>query len=269
MLPLPTNITLSKRAIRWMKKWQDAITKKTTYKEQIEEADRTWGKSNKTFDEIKSKLRQMSNKTKRCNYCEDSFADEIEHIYPKNIYPEKTFIWENYLYACGPCNGPKSDKFALINLLGKLQDITPPKPIPDNHIFVKPPNLQVALIDPRVENPTNFIELDIIQTFRFIPMTGIEGINKLRAEYTIDILRLNEREYLVQARENAFDDYKARLVEYIQERDNGAKRAKLEKMKKRIQQKNHASVWFEMKRSHQYVQELKMLFDQAPEALNW
>jgi hypothetical protein len=36
-------------------------------------------------------------------------TDEAEHINPKDLYLERVFDWANYLYACGPCNGPKSN----------------------------------------------------------------------------------------------------------------------------------------------------------------
>lgn len=117
MIQLPTDITLSNRSLYWLREWQAAIDEKTTYAAQIVEAKAKWkSKRQRTsLKEVKEKLHQMCNATNRCVYCEDSYGDEIEHIYPKDIYPSKTFIWENYLYACGPCNGPKSNNFALIN----------------------------------------------------------------------------------------------------------------------------------------------------------
>jgi len=52
-------------------------------------------------------------------YCEDSAAVEVEHHHPKAHYPELAFAWENYLYACGPCNRPKNSKFAIFSQTGK------------------------------------------------------------------------------------------------------------------------------------------------------
>ena len=49
-------------------------------------------------------------------YCEDSVGDEVEHHRPKNLYPDHTFLWDNYLYACGPCNGPKNNRFAVFDV---------------------------------------------------------------------------------------------------------------------------------------------------------
>src|SRR5437773_2194602 len=41
---------------------------------------------------------------RRCMYCEDSCADEVEHFRPKELYPDACFVWENYLFSCGRCN---------------------------------------------------------------------------------------------------------------------------------------------------------------------
>ena len=60
------------------------------------------------FNVLKESLALMCSGNQRCMYCEDSFADEIEHRRPKNLYPQQTFDWDNMLYSCGPCNGPKT-----------------------------------------------------------------------------------------------------------------------------------------------------------------
>ncbi len=269
MIQLPQNVILTNRSQGFLRQWQKAIDDEPDYESQIKKAKKSWGKSNKTFDEIKSKLRQMSNSTRRCNYCEDSYADEIEHIYPKDIYPERTFIWENYLYACGPCNGPKNNKFALIDGTVKLNDITPPRPIPDGHVFIRPPLDRIALVDPRIDDPLYFLELDLIQTFRFIPSMDIDAIDSLRAKYTIEVLRLNDREYLVNARKHAYENFRARLREYITQRDQGATRDELSNLINGIRDLNHQTVWYEMKRFRDLIPELTDLFDNAPEALEW
>ena len=235
-------------------------------------AKQTWEnrRNNKTFDEIKKKLRYMSNSTYRCSYCEDSFADEIEHVFPKKIYPEKTFVWKNYLYACGPCNGPKSDNFCLINK-GVLQNITPSKgkKNPVGYIYKKPPALQAALINPREEDPTKYIELDITGTFRFIPALELSAVNQLRAKFTIEVLRLNKREMLIKARKKAYENYRARLIEYSKQKEEGTNQIELNKLIEAIKDENHQTVWFEMKRFQSLIPELKDIFLKIPEALNW
>ncbi len=269
MIQLPNHITLTPRAFNYLNLWQNKINTEPTYETQIAKAKSSWGKSNQTFDEIKEKLRLMSNNTYRCHYCEDSYADEIEHIYPKDIFPEKTFIWENYLYACGPCNGPKNNKFALLTN-GTVNDITPPQIKPDNYVYRRPPNDPIALIDPRVEDPFYYLELDIIETFRFVPHTDRNNpLDILKAEYTIEVLRLNAREYLIQARKHAFNNFKARLIAYFEQKRNGVSSAQLRQLIQGIQELNHQTVWHEMKRSHAYIPELNALFNHLPEAINW
>jgi len=211
----------------------------------------------------------MSNSTYRCSYCEDSFSDEIEHVFPKDIYPEKTFVWENYLYACGPYNGPKSNKFSLIDGSGKLLNITPPRKKEQGYVYKRPPTFQSALINPRVENPTIFIELDIINTFRFVPALELNPIEKLRAEFTIELLKLNEREILIKARRKAFENYRARLIEYTKQKTEGALQSKLDILIEGIKDENHQTVWFEIKRFHSFLPELKTIFSEIPEALSW
>jgi len=269
MLSLPKNIPLTQRSLGYLKRWQKAIDDELNYELQIKKAKASWGKSNKTFDEIKEKLRLMSNSTYRCSYCEDSFADEIEHIYPKDLYPDRTFIWENYLYACGPCNGPKNSQFALMEMTGTLRDITRPRNLPHGYIYQRPSNLPTAFIDPRTETPTDFMELDIIDTFRIVPALGISLSDEIRANYTIKVLRLNERDYLVQARRNAYGNFKSRLEIYRQQKNGGANQTQLFNLIEGIKLENHQTVWFEMKRLHTFVPELANLFSDIPEALTW
>ena len=54
-------------------------------------------------------LSAMCHGPRRCMYCEDSAADEVEHFRPTDLYPEFVFAWMNYLYACGPCNVRKKN----------------------------------------------------------------------------------------------------------------------------------------------------------------
>ena len=35
----------------------------------------------------------------------------------EDFYPDLVFTWSNYLYACGPCNGGKNNKFPVISAL--------------------------------------------------------------------------------------------------------------------------------------------------------
>ncbi len=51
----------------------------------------------------------------QCAYCECSLnskrVQQVEHFKPKSLFPLSAYDWDNYLLACGGCNGPKSDKW--------------------------------------------------------------------------------------------------------------------------------------------------------------
>ncbi|MFZ3374297.1 MAG: hypothetical protein WA183_01955, partial [Chthoniobacterales bacterium] len=126
-------------------------------------------KEDKAFKIVRAVLSQMCSGAQRCCYCEDSAADEVEHIKPKHIYPGEVFVWENYLYACGPCNGPKNNKFAVFDpVTGAMTQITRQWIA----TATQPPLGNPVLIDPRHEDPLHFFELDLRDTFQFIPAFG-------------------------------------------------------------------------------------------------
>lgn len=50
---------------------------------------------------------------RKCAYCEGVAAQDIEHFYPKSLYPKKMFRWPNFLKGCKNCNNFKVAKFPL------------------------------------------------------------------------------------------------------------------------------------------------------------
>ena len=124
-----------------------------------------------------------------------------------------------------------------------------------------------ALVDPRFEDPLQFLELEPINTFWFLPKYGLPFADSRRARYTIDLLKLN-REALTAARRNTYDDNRARLTEYREIRNAGADDAELERFKTRFLCRPHPTVWREMQRQHE-LPDLKGLFRDVPEALAW
>lgn len=206
-----TNKRLPGTARKKLVEYQKEVNDAGNYAAQVAEAKRKFPQHNRnnnaTFNAIKSKLVEMCNGSRRCMYCEDSVADEVEHFRPKDIYPEVVFAWTNYFYACGPCNGPKNNQFSIIDGNSRLVDVTRPQGAP----IVAPAGGDMALIDPRRENPLDFMMLDLRDTFEFTSIATAGSVADLRATYTIEILRLNERDYLVNARENAFSGFRARM----------------------------------------------------------
>jgi len=279
MIELSKDISPSEATLNKLKEFQDEIDKLNSFAEKSTKAKEMFPKKNtqqnKQFQEIKKCLTAMCNSTRRCVYCEDSLGDEVEHIYPKDIYPDKCFSWNNYVYACGPCNGPKNNKFAVFkNDDGSFVEVNPPKGTPAS----EPPKGEAALINPKVENPLNFAILDLAGTFKFYPLPNLNTKDKKKVEYTFnEVLRLNEaeREPLRQARENAYENYSARLFKYVSKKKAGESQAVLEKIIDGIQKESHPTVWKEMQRYYNenllgtVDSDLKSLFDNAPEALSW
>jgi hypothetical protein len=264
-----SDVDLSAHTLEGLARLQKKVTDAATYSEQVALAKKLFSQQNKPknkiFDEVKRSLTAMCSGAQRCCYCEDSGADEVEHIRPKDLYPEIVFAWTNYLYACGPCNGPKNNRFAIFGVDGQEHTVTRLPKAP-----VLPPQVgEPLLIDPRREDPLDHIELDLVDTFWFLASGDAGSRSYLRAEYTIKLLGLNKRDYLPKARREAYDSYRARLVEYIHRRDVGEPQRRLELVISALRRMGHPTVWREMQRQAQLIPELRGLFEQAPEAMTW
>jgi uncharacterized protein (TIGR02646 family) len=224
MIRLP-DIALPAATAKQLSEWQRLIDELDDYASQVEEAAKSFKSrnttTNLTFRVVRETLDEMCAGARRCAYCEDSMADEVEHIRPKAFFPDRTFDWSNYVYACGPCNGPKNKKFAVF-VHGLRHDLSRQR----DEVPKPPPNGEHLLIDPRSEDPLNFFVLDLMDTFAFVPKPGLTNSNRDRASYTIEILRLN-RDILLKARKEAFDGYRARLREYASELERGAPKKNL------------------------------------------
>ncbi|MCE2425464.1 MAG: hypothetical protein J4F45_10250 [Pseudomonadales bacterium] len=217
---------------------------------------------NAAFRVIRRQLRRMSASPQRCGWCEDSEAGEIDHIRPKGLFPEHTFVWDNFLGACGVCNNRKGSRFAILGPNG-LVDITRQRDEP----VIKPPSGPSALIDPRVEDPLILLELEARNTFHLQPRYGLSQRGRDRATYTAGLLFLN-REALVLARRRVFADNREVLSSYRDLRESGGDAARLERLKDVLLQRPHPTVWREMQRQHE-LSSLVGLFRDVPEALSW
>lgn len=270
MIRLP-EVALPDATQQELARLQNRIDGEASYAAQVVAAKSLFAQSNKptnrTFRVVREKLEEMCSGARRCCYCEDSRADEVEHIQPKDLYPEAVFVWDNYVYACGPCNGPKNNQFAVFSATtGEMVEVTR-----RTGQSVEPPEGgEHAFINPRQENALDLLDLDLVDTFRFLPIVLAKSTREnAKADYTIRVLRLNDRDDLVRARKEAYGDYRARLKEYITERNGGASSTALERLKRALQRKGHPTVWAEMKRQRTFLPELDTLFTQAPEALKW
>jgi uncharacterized protein (TIGR02646 family) len=275
MIQLP-NVTIPQVVLDKLKEYQDEIDVLPTFAEKIARAKSSFSSKNRrghrTFDAVKAGLTEMCAGARRCVYCEDSVGDEVEHIRPKSFFPANCFDWNNYVYACGNCNSPKNNKFAIFrNDNGDFYEV-------NLNVGIEPPIGKDAMINPRIENPMDYCILDLSGTFKFVVKPNLDINNKQKAEYTfLTVLNLNEppREFLRQAREEAYEDYKARLEKYNNEKNGNNNQAKLTKMIEGIKRKQHPTVWKEMQRYYQenwleaIDEELHDLFEESSEALDW
>jgi uncharacterized protein (TIGR02646 family) len=270
------NIDPAQQIMDKLKDWQDEIDNLATFELRSEKAKDSFPKRNKignvVFDAIKIKLTEMCSGARRCVYCEDSVADEVEHIRPKDIYPNFCFRWDNYVYACGNCNGPKNNKFAIFRHdNGDFQKVNPL----GRTKATEPPAGDDALINPRTEDPLDYCRLDL-ETFMFIVIQPAGTRDAKKADYTFnEVLRLNKREFLRMARETAYENYKSRLGFYTSQKSKRAAQNRLDKMIANLKQEAHPTVWKEMQRYYsmglliKVDKELHDLFEASPEALSW
>ena len=234
------------------------------YAARVAEGKKRWAtKPDALFGRIRKMLEDMCSGNIRCIYCEDSRGDEIEHMRPKDLYPETVFVWDNYVLACGPCNGPKNNHFAVIPAGAPVLVDVKRKP---KTAVTEPAGGAPALIDPRTEDPLSFLWLDF-GTFRFVPNTDAQ-VERLRAQYTIDVLRLNERDELVRGRRSAFRAFKALLEQYCAQAAGWVQTEK-DIFIADFRIERYRTVWLEMIRQRGARPDLDALLRQAPEALAW
>ena len=106
-------------------------------------------------------------------------------------------------------------------------------------------------------------------SFEFSEFPNPNTVDFEKAAFTLEALKLNKRAFLRKARKQAYGDYKARLTEYIFQRNNGVHLTQTNKLIAELQAHSHPTVWKEMVRQKDFIPELQVLFNQAPEALSW
>ncbi len=266
MIKLP-NVRLPMEISLRLNEWQAEVDTAGDYAAQVATAKKLFDRyvRKNEFGTIRQSLARMCSGPRRCCYCEDSVADEVEHIKPKDLYPSHVFVWLNYLYACGRCNGGKRERFAVFARTGEFKDITRPRNVP----VVPPIKGKPVLIDPRREDAMTWLQLDLQDTFDFAPRS-LPGTQEYeRAKYTIEILKLNVRDELRRARVRAYENYRARLHEYIVHLDHRVSQTRLKSLRDGLKRESHPTVWAEMKRQRSFIKELNDLFAKVPETLNW
>jgi len=240
------------------------------------------------FDRIKQTLIKLCVSIELCNYCEHNEATDIEHIYPKSFFPERTFLWSNYLLACKTCNTHyKLDQFAVfIPAQSATASMLQRKQIPASN--------DAAFIDPRIEDPMHYLFLDITgKSFYFTPHPSLTDPRDIaKADRTLAVLQIGQRAGLARARKDAFEFYQSKLERYrdvqsvttweelehlvqdphLVDRVNNfesEKQLMLAGLKRSILEHLHPTVWYEMQRQHQLLNKTKRLFEDVPDALTW
>ncbi len=277
---------------------QQMILTEPTFEAQAKKASSKWdsktsGKDARAaFTEIKETLIKMCVGVEICVYCENNEATDIEHIFPKKVYPGKAFSWDNYVLACKHCNTTyKSDNFSVFDPRNSTTelDVKPPR-----GNYQSPPTDDALFLNQRIEDPMDFFELDLInRQFIYTAKHQAGTREHRRAEYTINLLGLNKRGGLIRAREHANKYFRDRLGRYVGvlnsktfvelkaaiDDDFGGVNETLifssekerikQSIKEDVQTYSHPSVWKELVRQRANLPRINSLLNAAPEALSW
>lgn len=248
--------------------FQEEVNQAPTYAERVKAAAEQWDSKRKVavIRTVRELLHAMCPGNARCMFCEDSAASEIEHFHPKGLYPELVFEWANFLYACGDCNGPawKGSRLKIRKPDGTIaQQLGHRKGKPS----LPPDNGELLLINPRYEDPLKLLDLDLPSgVFCAHSPTGFE---RDRADHTIEVLGLNERENLIRARQNTYTAAQDHLEKIASLLPGGGSADAIMLRKDALLRHTHRTVWEEMKRQRGRYAELKRLFEAAPDAVTW
>lgn len=264
-------------------------------KEKVELATELWskkknGEGQAAFTDVRKKLNAMTIRRAYCHYCEWNQERDIEHFFPKKHFPNKAFVWENYLQACTICNSDhKGEKFAIFKSDGTTVEHLPNK----KNYYVKPNTEDNVLINPRKEDPSEYLMIDF-KTGKFVVKPGIDNRGIEKAKYTYETLGLNSRDGLVRDRKNAVENYRGKLEKYVNASmaNSFIELSQIIKNKfdltlntyidfttEKERLKNHfkndilndpfPSAWVQLKQQRQFYKEVDALFAKCPEALTW
>ncbi len=288
-------ITLEDDIKEVLEKKQKTIDDLYTFTEKSTKAGKAWESkgSPEVFKKIKAHLISLCVSVEICNYCESNEANDIEHIFPKKLFPHRTFLWKNYLLACQKCNSMhKQDQFAIFNP-SDSESVT--EYASRQKLDVAPATEDSAFINPREENPMDFLWLDLDYGIFNIHPDFHEDENSRgfkKGEQTLKILKLNKREKLVAGRVSARKEYVHLLEEYIaikkatdfeelkkavhncpevnesipflEEQQNI-----IASTKKQIKSHSHPTVWHELIRQKAFNPFFERLFSEVPEVILW
>jgi uncharacterized protein (TIGR02646 family) len=146
----------------------------------------------KWFSEITGHLKSMSGVASRCMFCSGSEASNVEHFWPKSLFPQMAMTWANFFWACGICNQAKGDT------------------LPNG---ANSANLLTTLIDPTADNVWDFCFIDEYGNLTARWNTNRNSIDP-RADATIKAFRL-DRELLQVSRQSRLADLKEKATDSL------------------------------------------------------
>jgi len=294
MIHLPSN-PLDATLAQSLSKIQSDVDAKIPFVEKVAEAARSWdNKPVSVFNPLKSHLTATCISDRICNHCEQDEAADIEHIYPKSHFPEKSFQWDNYIPACKKCNTDvKNDHFAVFAPTGSTSI-----PLPERQkkgARIAPITGDGVLLNPRIEDPMAYLWLElrpINNQLLFVPLdTKKASRSPIRASCTQKLLPLNRSQlatsryqaanYFIsvlgmyvkvktcrsfEALDEATNDFRPinTAIPFIQEQQSI-----LTSLKADIPHYPHPTVWAELKRQRADLRKARTIFEQIPEALQW
>lgn len=149
-----------------------------------------WEKEDAVLGSLKKKVRTyyLVKQSYYCCYCkmlkQESHGAtwDVEHIFPRKLYPQFTFTPENFAISCKECNQPKSDQEIRINTNTNLEKY----PNSGNNIKILHPNLDIYEDHMKVTRSPDGA----------IFHTPINNSKKARATYTMcNLIRFQEKAF--------------------------------------------------------------------------
>jgi len=86
---------------------------------------------------IRLLLEEMAPGRKRCMYCEDNLATDIDHFQPIALAPERAFDWLNHLLACSYCNSNLKRELFPCDEDGESLLVDPTAQDPADHLTLR------------------------------------------------------------------------------------------------------------------------------------
>lgn len=261
----------------------DRYRTKLTHKERSDAAKAEWdsiSRSNALWMAVKTCLVDAGDGVGSCHYCERSKSGEIEHIRPKNHYPNEAFDFANYVFSCGDCNRLKGDRWAVCE--PGLDKPTHLRKTKKGVAPTEPPLGENLFLDLRTEDPLDFYYLDI-DTGKVVDRPDIKGVALMKATYTRELLDLNsersrksnsdkEKDALLRARRNHARNLIRLVEDYSRKVGKGASPSELKALTNELTETPFRMVWYQMVKQttlavvvNDQIRQLKDLLDKHPE----